>query len=179
MMLTRRHLIGGGGSLVAVFLTGSAATATDDIVEVTMQGTSGGTHVWFDPVGLHVRPGQTVRWTNRDQGNSHTVTAYHPALNDRPRRIPPNVQPWDSGYLLPGESFSMKFMRQGVYDYYCVPHEHAGMVGRIVVGKPPTRTVAQELATAGDPALTPLPEAALNGFPSVDEIVANGVVHRT
>jgi hypothetical protein len=26
--------------------------------------------------------------------------------------------------------------------------------------------------------ITPLPEAALNGFPSVDEIVAKGVVHR-
>lgn len=179
MMLTRRRVMEGGGSLLAVFLAGSAALAADDLVEVTMQGTSGGTHVWFDPVGLHVRPGQTVRWTNRDQGNSHTVTAYHPAINGRPRRIPPNVQPFDSGYLLPGESFSMKFMRQGVYDYYCVPHEHAGMVGRIVVGKPLAQELAQQLATTTDPGLTPLPEAALNGFPPVDEIVASGVVHRT
>ena len=139
-----------------------------------MQGTSGGRHVWFDPVGLHIKPGQTVRWTNRDPGNSHTVTAYHPKINERPRRIPPNVQPWDSDYLLPEESFSMKFMRQGVYDYYCVPHEHAGMVGRIVVGKPP----AKELTISADPELTPLPEAALQGFPSVEQIMAEGIVRR-
>ena len=68
----------------------------------------------------------------------------------------------------------MKFMRQGVYDYYCVPHEHAGMVGRIVVGKPP----AKELAISADPELTPLPEAALQGFPSVEQIMAEGIVRR-
>ena len=33
-------------------------------------------------------------------------------------------------------------------------------------------------AGAPGPGLTPLPEAALKGFPSVEEIVANGVVRR-
>ena len=39
-----------------------------------MRGKADGSHVWFDPIGVHVQPGQTVRWTNRDPGNSHTVT---------------------------------------------------------------------------------------------------------
>ena len=78
--------------------------------------------------------GQTVRWTNRDSGNSHTVTSYHPEIFERPLRIPAGAEPWNSDYLLPNESFSMTFTIEGVYDYYCVPHEHAGMVGRIVVG---------------------------------------------
>ena len=39
----------------------------------------------------------------------------------------------DSGYLLPDEEFSLTLTRSGAYDYFCIPHEHAGMVGRIVV----------------------------------------------
>ena len=38
-----------------------------------MRGEADGSHVWFDPIGVHLKPGQTVRWTNRDPGNSHTV----------------------------------------------------------------------------------------------------------
>ncbi|WP_288142903.1 plastocyanin/azurin family copper-binding protein [Mesorhizobium sp.] len=63
------------------------------------------------------------------------------------------------------------FEEDGVYDYYCVPHEHAGMVGRIVIGNPPAVEAATEAA-----GLTPLPEAALDGFPPVEEIIAKGIV---
>jgi plastocyanin len=139
-----------------------------------MQGRADGSHVWFDPAGLHIEPGRTVRWTNRDRGNSHTVTSYHPDIFERPLRIPAGVKGWDSDYLLPGETFSMRFDEEGVYDYYCVPHEHAGMVGRIVVGNPPV----VEAAAEATPGLTPLPEVALNGFPPVEEIIAKGVVRR-
>ena len=40
---------------------------------------------------------------------------------------------------MPGEAFEVMLTEPGVYDYYCVPHEHAGMVGRIVVGAAPAR----------------------------------------
>ena len=46
-----------------------------------MQGRGDGSHVWFDPIGLLVRPGQTVRWTNREAGNVAHATAYHPATS--------------------------------------------------------------------------------------------------
>ena len=174
MILTRRRVMeAGGGILAALFVRPGAANASDAII-VKMEGRADGSHVWFDPVGLHVKPGQTVRWFNRDPGNAHTVTAYHPKIFERPLRIPANVQPWNSDYLLPGESFSVRFMKPGVYDYYCVPHEHAGMVGRIVVGTPPKI----KSTMAADPALTPLPEAALDGFPTVEEIMAKGAVRR-
>ena len=140
-----------------------------------MIGKADGSRVWFDPVGLHIQPGQAVRWTNRDPGNSHTVTAYHPEMFDRPLRIPACAKPWHSDYLLPNESFTLTFSEIGVYDYYCVPHEHAGMVGRIVVGTP-----AADPGTAGNGSdgLAPLPEVAMMGFPSVADIVARGAVHR-
>ena len=69
----------------------------------------------------------------------------------------------------------MNLTVEGVYDYYCVPHEHAGMVGRIVVGAP---APVDAVAAAPETGLTPLPAAALNGFPSVEEIVAKGEVRR-
>jgi plastocyanin len=176
MIVTRRRVIGIGGGLLAGLALAPAANAAAGTIEVTMRGKSGGAAVWFDPIGIHVLPGQTIRWTNRDPGNAHTVTAYHPAIFSRPRRIPAQTTPWNSDYLLPDEAFSLTLTETGVYDYYCVPHEHAGMVGRIVVGNPPA---AEPAADAIDPALTPLPEAALNGFPSVEEIVARRFVrHR-
>jgi plastocyanin len=172
MKLTRRRLIGVGGASLAALAVRRAAGA--DVVEIAMQGAGGGAKVWYDPVGLHVRPGQTVRWSNRDAGNTHTVTAYHPAIFGRPRRIPAAARPWDSDYLLPGAAFSVVLTVEGVYDYYCVPHEHAGMVGRIVVGAPPPGAAEQP----PDPDLAPLPEVALNGFPPVAEILERGVVRR-
>ena len=175
MIVTRRRVLGFGGGSLAALLAGTASAAADGAVEIGLLGDADGSHVWYDPVGLHVRPGQTVRWTNRDRGNSHTVTAYHPGLFERPRRIPDGATPFHSDYLLPGESFSAVLSVEGVYDYYCVPHEQAGMVGRIVVGRPAAMTGTAPTEGAG---LTPLPEAALNGFPSVDDILARGVVRR-
>jgi plastocyanin len=175
MSVTRRRFIRAGGGLLATFFAGSAPAATGAVVEITMQGRGGGARVWFDPVGIHIAPGSTVRWTNRDPGNSHTVTSYHPKIFERPLRIPAGAAAWNSDYLLPEESFAMTFTGVGVYDYYCVPHEHAGMVGRIVVGMPAAEVVSG-MPEAG---LTPLPEAALKGFPPVAEIIATGAVRRS
>src|SRR5947208_16776005 len=94
-----------------------------------------GSRVWFDPIGLYVEPGVTVRWIVRE--NVHTATAYHPRNDNHPLRIPEGAVPWDSGFLVhPGDHFDVTLTVPGVYDYYCMPHEEVGMVGRIVVGQP-------------------------------------------
>jgi plastocyanin len=170
-MPSRRHVLQIGGGLLA----GLAALRTSHAaapVEIRMQGNADGSHVWFDPVGIRIMPGQTIRWTNLDPGNSHTATAYHPRNAERPLRIPGRAEPWDSDYLLPKESFSVMLTVEGVYDYFCIPHEHAGMVGRIVVGSP------GPLTDRSPPGTAPLPEDALRAFPSVDEIMRRGVVRR-
>ena len=159
--------------MTAALLFEPAAARANDPIEIVMGGRPDGSHVWFDPIGLHIEPGQTVRWINRDAGNSHTATAYHPDNFGRPRRIPSVASPWDSDYLLPGESFSITLIKPGVYDYYCVPHEHAGMVGRIIVGSPETRGWTNEPSSDGD-----LPDAALRAFPTVAEIISKGLVRR-
>jgi len=175
--VTRRSVLEAGAGFLAGLVVGSAeaAAAAGEVVEIAMLAKADGSHVWFDPVGVLIRPGQTIRWTNRDPGNSHTATAYHPEILGRPRRIPVAAKPWDSGYLLPQESFSAMFAEPGVYDYYCLPHEQAGMVGRIVVG---TQAKLESDIAPTDPDLTPLPGAALAGFPAVNDILAKGLVRR-
>ena len=171
MKFTRRQILWGGGGLVAAapFLAKAG-----DTVAIGMQGRADGSQVWFDPVGILIRPGQTIRWINRDPGNSHTATAYHQSNFERPRRMPDGVKPWNSDYLLPDETFSVTFRHPGIYDYYCVPHEHAGMVGRIVVGSPqPPGWIM-----AGDQAQD-VPDDALRAFPAIEDIMRSGTVRRT
>jgi plastocyanin len=171
MTVTRRRALEVGGAFLAAFTVNTRSLGAETL-DIVMEGRPNGSHVWYSPVGVHVALGQMIRWINRDPGNSHTATAYHPALFDRPLRIPEGAEPWDSGYLLPEESFSVTLTVPGVYDYYCLPHEHAGMVGRIVVGDVAGGSGAEPYAADGGG----LPEAALEAFPSVEEIVAAGVV---
>jgi plastocyanin len=175
VIVTRRQAIWTGGLLLAGLAARPGKTAAGGPIEIAMNGNEDGSHVWFDPIGIHVEPGAMLRWTNRDPGNSHTVTAYHPKISGRPRRMPRNAKPWDSDYLLPDETFSLTLTEEGVYDYYCIPHEHAGMVGRIVVGGP--EAIDWEEA-ARDAGTEPLPEIALKALPAVGDIVAKGRISR-
>jgi plastocyanin len=168
VILSRRSVLQIGGGFLAALPFSRASGA--EVVDVTMSGTADGSMVWFEPIGLLVQPGQTVRWTNKDAGNSHTSTAYHPANDGHPLRIPADAKPWNSDYLLPDQSFSVTLTVPGVYDFFCIPHEHAGMVGRIVVAG--TRRPSP-------PALGGIPEAAEKTFPSVDDILSKGRVSRT
>ena len=88
----------------------------------------------FEPHAVWVETGGTVTWTN--ESGSHTTTAYHPEF-DKPLRIPDDTDPWDSGmFSEEGKTFDHMFEVEGVYDYYCIPHEYRGMVGSVIVGEP-------------------------------------------
>jgi plastocyanin len=174
MMVARREVQGLGGGLVAALSLSRRDVWAEEVVEIRMEGRADGSHVWFDPIGVLIKPGQMVRWINLNPGNSHTTTAYHPANFGRPLRIPGAAKSWDSDYLLPDESFSVTFTEQGVYDYYCVPHEQAGMVGRIIVGEPEAHGGWMEAIAAS----SGLPDEALKAFPMVEEIMAKRIVRR-
>jgi plastocyanin len=157
--------VAGGLALAGLLVWGGSPRSR--VPEIQMLSDVLGTDVWFDPVGLWIEPHQTIRW--RLVRNVHTATAYHPS-NGKPRRIPEGANPWNSGYLTqPGQTFEVRLDREGVYDYFCAPHEQAGMVGRIVVG-----SVNHHPAPSRDS----LPPAARGILPSVDRIVAEWIVHR-
>jgi plastocyanin len=128
-------------------LAGAGATTAGGIATTGSIRGQGTTHTvgmytesgayYFDPIGLHVKPGDTVKWVLKSGGHSSTsYTKNNPNYNG-PRLIPKDAKPWDSGVLSEsGASFSYTFEVKGTYNYYCIPHKSLGMVGRIVCGKP-------------------------------------------
>ncbi|MDG5777982.1 plastocyanin/azurin family copper-binding protein [Haloarculaceae archaeon H-GB2-1] len=109
-----------------------AISAPTETAEVKMLTQDGGYH--FDPHVVRVKPGGTVSWVLAS--GSHTTTAYHPD-NDQPQLVPDGAATWDSDTLSnQGESFEHTFETEGVYHYYCSPHESVGMIGSVIVGEP-------------------------------------------
>lgn len=97
---------------------GATATANFALkrgVEVIASGVS------FDPPGVTVASGGTVRW--RNGGGSHTVT---PSTAGQ-------AGAWSAAGLPTGEVFEHTFTAAGVYDYHCSPHRSAGMTGSVTV----------------------------------------------
>src|SRR4051794_20172949 len=173
--MRRRRLLAGGGLLLAAPAL-RRARAAPSVVKVRLRSDPDGARVGFDPVGRKVAPGTTIRGVV--EANVHTTTAYHPDNDHHPLRIPEAAEPWDSGYLVdPGQAFEVTLTVEGVYDYFCAPHEMAGMVGRIIVGRPggPGAQAIDNMAYAheGWRAVPPAAEAA---FPSVARIMAEGSV---
>jgi hypothetical protein len=80
----------------------------------------------FEPLDLHIEPGDRVEW--RVSGfRAHTVTSDARGL-------------FDSGSMRSGDTFSRRFNREGRFPYFCRFHGRrggVGMSGVIVVGDPP------------------------------------------
>jgi len=131
-MLTRRETLGVGSFLANTTFSNLVRAEAAQFIEIHMKSDTGGGVVGFDPIGVLLQPGQTVRWIC--DANVHTTTAYSPKNDNHSLRIPTAAQPWASDFLLPQQTFEMKFTVEGVYDYFCAPHEEAGMVGRLIVG---------------------------------------------
>lgn len=100
------------GSTAASAGAAAAATASIDVLDNS-----------FSPPALSVIPGTVVTFTNRG-ARAHTVTASSPA------------NAFDSGYIMPGASWTFTFTTSGTYVYHC--EVHTGMAGTItVVGDTP------------------------------------------
>lgn len=70
-------------------------------------------HKCFIPHELHIKPKQTVLWSNDDHA-AHTITSGTPADG-------PDGQ-FDSSLIMSRSSFSHFFEKKGIYPYYCMVH---------------------------------------------------------
>jgi plastocyanin len=180
---TRRAVLRAGGLLLAGLGTPTLVrpTRAGDVVDIRLRSDPLGTKVWFDPIGILIEAGQTVRWVN--EANVHTSTAYHPDNDGHALRIPEAAEPWDSDYLVePGDRFEVTLTVPGVYDYFCAPHEMAGMVGRIIVGRPSGPGTLPFDYFRGDPAAQnwrAVPAAAQAAFPPIEAVMNERVVRLT
>ena len=149
-----------------------------EVVVIQMKSDETGANVWFDPIGIYVEPGTTIRWVM--SANVHTTTAYHPRNGNHSLRIPDDAVPWDSGYLVnPGDHFEVSIKREGVYDYFCTPHEMVGMVGRIIVARPTgpgSLSFDYYKGRPGTGSWLPVPVPAQNAFPAIETIMRERVV---
>ena len=117
-------------------------SAPKGTANVTMATESGQQH--FEPHVVWIEPGGTVTWTL--ESGAHSTTAYHPN-NSKPLRIPEGASAWNSEVLSEqGATFERTFETEGVFDYFCIPHESLGMIGSVIVGRP---------EPSGQPALEP------------------------
>jgi plastocyanin len=174
-MIARRRLLAAGGGALAGLLLPVVRRSWAAPAEIHMRSDRDGAVVGFDPVGLMIEPGQTVRWVC--DANVHSVSAYHPDNDDHSLRIPEAARPWASDYLQPGEYFAVTLTVAGAYDFYCTPHEAAGMVGRIIVGRPAgPATLPFDYFVAQGRDWLPVPEAAQRAFPAIDTILARRIV---
>lgn len=91
--------------------------------------------MFFDPVGLRVKPGEIVHF-NVHHG-LHTVTAIHSKFNEPPVFTFPDRVPKDTFFTSPpvnnDDSWLYRFTTKGVYDVMCLPHLSFGMVIRLVI----------------------------------------------
>lgn len=99
----------------------------------------------YDPESITVDVGDTVTWENVGQVG-HSVTAYEDEIPDdaeyfasggfdseeaaRDAYAPGDT---DAGDILGEESWEHTFETAGTYEYFCIPHESAGMVGTVEV----------------------------------------------
>lgn len=87
----------------------------------------------FVPDRLTVKVGDTVTWRNAGTV-AHTVTDDPAkAQNKANATLPSGAEPWDSGLVAGGQTWSRTFGTAGDYRYFCVPHESAGMLGTLTV----------------------------------------------
>ena len=159
--------------LAGAAMLGQAVPAVAATVEIKLVQTPAG-DTYFDPVGVRIAPGDTVRWIQLS--GFHSVTAYHPNNDNHELRIPVSAKSWDSDILLAdypqrGATFEHTFTVPGVYDYFCKPHEMAGMVGRIVVGDPGDGPGTKPFGYAPGKHWKPVPDIARKVFPAVAEIL--------
>ncbi|WP_299293540.1 plastocyanin/azurin family copper-binding protein [Nitrosopumilus sp.] len=76
----------------------------------------------YDPSGVLVQQGSTVKWINKDAA-AHSVTSGNPT--DGPDGV------FDSGLIMGSYDYSFRFTSVGSYDYFCILHPW--MEGNIVV----------------------------------------------
>jgi len=79
------------------------------------------TNTCYIPSKISIKQGESVTWLNEDAA-FHSVTS---GTYENPNGM------FDSGYLDPNESFSIKFEESGTFDYFCTLHPW--MKGKVVV----------------------------------------------
>lgn len=100
--------------------------AQERIIEMTSEAT-------YNPAELVVSSGDRITWTNKSN-EVQTITVK--TREDKQKMLamaPEDAEPFSSGAIQPGESFSYTFYIPGTYEIVSLPNAHQNMSGRIIV----------------------------------------------
>lgn len=87
----------------------------------------------FEPASLTIPLGGTVVWENLSQRRHSTTTEAGASGDVELALLPPEAEPWDSGDLFSGQTWTHTFNVPGSFVYVCRHHGDTGMIGSIVV----------------------------------------------
>lgn len=135
--MERRRFLAAVGTATSASLAGcGGATGRGDDYDVGMTAAA------FRPYELTVSVGEEVVWENTST-RGHTVTAYADGIPDDAEYFASGGydseeaarEAWfdRDGALASGDTYRHTFEVPGRYEYFCVPHEQAGMTGVVVV----------------------------------------------
>ncbi len=111
----RNVTVAGGGSAEVAFALVAGEDPQGGVVEIHLTAGSR-----FDPSSVTISVGTTVRWIS-DTSTFHTIT---PRDHSEWARVEMDAQ---------GKTFEHTFNTTGTFNYFCEPHESAGMTGSITV----------------------------------------------
>lgn len=128
------------GSVATISVAGCIDFVGSDNLE---DGDIGMSSDSFRPEEFHTTVGETVTWVNTSS-KAHTVTAFDQHIPDEAEYFASGdfesqsaaEDAWFDnfgGRMDRGDTFEHTFEVPGEYEYYCIPHIAAHMVGRIIV----------------------------------------------
>ena len=134
---TRREFVQttlGAGAVAAATSAGAAQEGEEHVVDMT-------DNLVFDPDEISIAPGDTIVWDNVGT-IGHTVTAYEDQIPEEAEFFASGGFESESaargaypdGDVPGGGTYSHTFSVAGVYEYFCIPHEGAGMLATVNVG---------------------------------------------
>eukprot|EP00271_Cylindrocystis_brebissonii_P011723 TRINITY_DN29645_c0_g1_i1.p1 TRINITY_DN29645_c0_g1~~TRINITY_DN29645_c0_g1_i1.p1 ORF type:complete len:162 (+),score=28.98 TRINITY_DN29645_c0_g1_i1:96-581(+) len=115
-----------GKALVAGAAT-LALTASANAAVVKMGGDDGS--LVFSPASVSVSAGEAITFKN-NSGFPHNVVFDEDAV---PAGVSADAISHEDYFNAAGEEYSVTLSKPGVYEYYCEPHQGAGMSGKITV----------------------------------------------
>ena len=136
-----------GVALAGLMIAAAPAAAKEYQVKMLNKGSDGSLMV-FEPAYLKVAPGDSVKFVATQKGHN---------AESLPGMAPAGASPF-KGKI--DEEFTVKFTKEGVYGYKCLPHLGMGMVGVVQVGKAANKAdvaaAAQKLPGLGKKRMTAL-----------------------
>lgn len=127
----------GLAALIALGPAGAAAqsesAATEEAPGASVAMTD---ELTFAPNSVTIQAGERVVWRNTSNVRHTATLDPDEAFQEGLVAMPEGAEEFNSGMIEPGETYTHSFEVPGRYQYFCIPHQAAGMVGEVIVEEP-------------------------------------------